>query len=126
MTLAKRSIRFSALLAVLPLTLAAALPMHLELVDSYPKEEQVLTESPAEIWLRFSVAPDMEQTSFSVRGPDGSVELGTIAVGDASEVIRATVTGELGAGEYTLSWVGAPPDDHAVRGRYTFTVAAAR
>lgn len=126
MTIAKRSIRLSALLAVLPLALAAAVPMHLELVDSYPEEAQVLTDSPAEIWLRFSVAPDMEQTSFSVRGPDGSVDLGEIAAGDEAEVIRATVVGELEAGEYTLSWVGAPPDDHAVRGRYTFSVAAAR
>ncbi len=107
-----------------PLLLTGSAALHLELVDSYPEAEQVLEESPPEIWLQFSVQPDMEQTSFSVRGPAGAVELGEIVTGDSPEVIKAPVATSLAAGEYTLSWVGAPMDDHPVRGRYTFQVAA--
>ena len=108
---------------VLPLVLAASRPPHLELVDSHPKAEETVSGSPGEIWLRFSVEPDREQTSFSVRGPDGNVALGTVRVGDEPEVIRASVEAPLTPGEYTLSWVGAPADDHPVRGRFGFTVA---
>lgn len=119
--------KISALAALaLPLLLAASAPLHLELVDSHPKADAVVEEPPTEIWLRFSVEPDMEQTSFSVRGPSGAVELGEIAKGEGPEVIRAALVEPMGDGEYTLSWVGAPADDHPVRGRYTFTIATLR
>ena len=110
----------------LPFLAAGTSVFHLELVDSHPQAEEVLDASPSEIWLQFSAEPDMEQTSFSVRGPDGGVELGDIVVGDTPETIKAPVAGSLAPGTYTLSWVGAPMDDHPVRGRYTFEVAAAR
>lgn len=118
--------RTALMVLALPLFLVASTPLHLDLVDSFPKEDQVLSESPTEMWLKFSVQPDMEQTSFSVRGADARVELGEIVVGESPEIIHAVVEGELAAGEYTLSWVGAPMDDHAVRGRFTFTVQAQR
>jgi len=101
-------------------------PYHLELTASFPEADQVLTEAPTVIWLQFSVTPDMERSSFSVRGAAGNVELGDIAVGDSVNVLRAEVSGAMPAGDYTLSWVGAPLDDHAVRGRYSFSVSAAR
>lgn len=110
----------------LPFLAAGTGAFHLELVDSHPEAEQVLEASPSEIWLQFSVEPDMSQTSFSVRGPDGNVELGDIVAGDAPEIIEAPVAASLAPGTYTLSWVGAPMDDHPVRGRYTFEVAAQR
>jgi len=113
-----------AVLALAP-ALVASRALHLELVDSHPKADAVV-ETPSEIWLKFSVAPDLEQTSFSVRGAAGNVELGEIAVGESAEVIRARVAQPLADGEYLLSWVGAPADDHPVRGRYAFTVQAAR
>lgn len=108
----------------LPFLAAGTGVFHLELVDSHPEAEQVLEASPSEIWLQFSVEPDMSQTSFSVRGPDGNVELGDVVAGDAPEIIKAPVAASLAPGTYTLSWVGAPMDDHPVRGRYTFEVAA--
>jgi len=97
-------------------------PFHIELNASYPEVDQVLGEAPTEMWLEFSVAPDMERSSFSVRGAEGSVELGEISAGDSPKIIRAGVEGELEPGDYTVSWVAAPMDDHAVRGRFTFTV----
>ena len=99
---------------------------HLELTDSFPKADEVLKSSPGEMWLEFSVVPDLARTSFSVRGPAGKVELGAIAVGDSPKTVRAKVTAPLPDGEYTLSWVGAPMRDHTVRGRYSFTVAVGR
>lgn len=116
----------AAIALALPFLAAGTGAFHLELVDSHPEAEQVLEASPSEIWLQFSVEPDMSQTSFSVRGPDGNVELGDIVAGDAPEIIEAPVAASLAPGTYTLSWVGAPMDDHPVRGRYTFEVAAQR
>ncbi len=121
----KRSLMAAVALA-LPFLAAGTALFHLELVASYPEAEEVLQASPNEIWLQFSVQPDMEQTSFSVRGAAGRVELGDIVAGDSPEIIKAPVAGTLAPGTYTLSWVGAPMDDHPVRGRYTFEVAAAR
>jgi len=80
------------------LALAAAVVLvgwtafHLELNASYPEADADLGEAPTEIWLRFSVEPDMERSSFSVRGPEGRVALGDISVGEEPEVIRALTT----------------------------------
>lgn len=95
---------------------------HLDIVDSYPKPDQTLEGPPAEVWLEFSTAPDQMRSSFSVRGPAGAVELGAVAAGATPKILRADVKGPLAPGSYTVSWVGAPPGDHAVRGRFAFTV----
>jgi methionine-rich copper-binding protein CopC len=108
------------------LILGAWTTFHLDLVDSLPKEDQVLEEAPEVVWLEFSAAPDMSRSSFSIRGPEGGVELGEMEAGDEEEVIRARVVGEMPAGTYTLSWVGAPIDDHTVRGRFDFTIESAQ
>jgi methionine-rich copper-binding protein CopC len=108
------------------LILGAWTTFHLDLVDSLPKEDQVLEEAPEVVWLEFSAVPDMSRSSFSIRGPEGGVELGEMEAGDEEEVIRARVVGEMPAGTYTLSWVGAPIDDHTVRGRFDFTIESAQ
>lgn len=118
-------LRSSAALAASALLLGWT-AFHLELNASFPQADAVLGEAPSEIWLEFSVAPDMERSSFSVRGPGGPVELGAIAAGERPEVIKAAVKGAMPAGGYTVSWVGAPPEDHTVRGRFSFSVGAAR
>ena len=97
---------------------------HIELNASFPDEDQALTEAPEEVWLEFSVPVDMERSSFSIRGEDGSVDLAEISAGDSPEFLRADVDGSLAAGTYTVSWVAAPLDDHAVRGRFKFSVQA--
>lgn len=106
--------------------LAGWVPFHLELNASFPEADAVVTEAPTEIWLEFSVAPDMGRTSFSVRGPDGNVELGAVTAGGKPEVVKAAVKGAMPAGSYTVSWAGAPLNDHVVRGRFAFTVQAAQ
>ena len=117
--------RWIAALATIPVLMAAS-AFHLELMESYPDEDQVLEESPSEIWLRFSGPPNLEETSFSVRGATGRVQLSDIVAGEEAEVIRASVAEPLEDGEYALSWVAAPEGDHAVRGRYSFTVETGR
>ena len=111
-----------------PLLLVAWTAFHLELTASHPEADAVLEEAPTEVWLQFSVVPDGARTSFSVRGPEGSVSLGDITQGegDDAKVMRAEVTGPMPPGSYTVSWVGATPDDHTVRGRFSFSVAEAR
>lgn len=114
--------RMTLAVAGLPLLLLAATPFHLDLLDSFPDEEEVLTEAPETVWLEFSGPPDMSRSSFSVRGPDGAVSLGEIQVGEQPEVIQANVQGAMPPGTYTVAWVAAPMDDHAVRGRFEFSV----
>jgi methionine-rich copper-binding protein CopC len=99
--------------------------LHLELVDSRPKEDEVVTEPPVEIWLRFSQPPDVEQSGISVRGPGGAVGLDEVTLADSLS-LAAKILDSLESGEYTVSWRAAPHDDHAVRGRYNFTVESSR
>jgi len=94
---------------------------HLDLVDSRPKADQVVTESPTEIWLRFNQAPDLAQSGISLMGPGGAERLEDVALAD-SVSLSSKVVDALEPGEYTVSWRAAPHDDHAVRGRYRFTV----
>ena len=104
--------------------LASARPMHLTLVDSRPRDDAVVTEPPTQIWLRFNEPVDLARCGISVRGPGGGVRLGPVALDD-SVSITAAVLESLEPGEYTVSWLAAAPDDHPVRGRYSFTVEAA-
>ena len=119
-------IRSAALIALAVASSVAWTRFHLEIVASFPDEDEVVAEAPETIWIEFTAAPDLEQTSFAVRGPEGLVQLGDMAVGEKPEVVQARVTGPMPAGTYTVSWVGAPADDHPVRGRYDFSVGAGR
>lgn len=117
--------RLAATLA-LALPLLGSSPVHLELTASFPKADAELATAPSEIWLEFSVEPDLAQSGFLVQGPGGFVELGEIQVGDNPETLSATVRGAMPEGEYRVSWTAAPVDDHSVRGRFSFTVRGAR
>lgn len=108
------------------LPLLGASAMHLELTASFPEADAEVDTAPSEIWLEFSAKPDLEQSGFLLRGPDGFVELGEIQVGENEETIEAAVEGAMPDGEYRVSWTAAPVDDHSVRGRYSFTIRQAR
>lgn len=108
------------------LSLLGATTVHLELTASFPRADAELETAPSEIWLEFSAEPDLEQTGFLVRGPDGFLELGEIQVGENPETIQAAVNDAMPRGDYQVSWTAAPVDDHSVRGRFSFTVGEAR
>ncbi len=76
--------------------------------------------------MEFTQAPDTAQSSFTVEGPDGPLLLGAIHLGQNAETLVAAVEGPMPAGSYTVSWIGAPVDDHSVQGRYFFSVGATR
>jgi len=120
--------RFAGALAALPFFLGAWTVFHIELADSFPKEEQTLSEAPTEIWLKFSVVPDTATSTFTVRGPAGGVALDTIRWNPESDdkVLKATVEGEIPPGDYIISWVAAPVGDHGGRGRIPFTISGGR
>lgn len=108
-------------LIAVSLLLSGASYLHLELVDSRPKEDEVVTEPPVEIWLRFSQPPDVQQSGISVSGPGGAVRLDNVTLADSLS-LSAKIFDSLESGEYTVSWRAAPHHDHAVRGRYRFNV----
>ena len=56
---------------------------------------------------------------------DGSVKLGAAAGAEDPKVLVVPILDPLGPGTYTVSWTAAPLEDHGVRGRFRFTVAAA-
>ena len=101
--------------------LIGASSFHLTLIDSKPREDAVVAESPSEIWLRFNQALDVTKCGIGVRGPNGTVELAKVTLTD-SVSMSAEIPTPLPPGEYTVSWLGTPLADHAVRGRYKFTV----
>ena len=101
--------------------LIGASSFHLTLIDSKPREDAVVAESPSEIWLRFNEALDVTKCGIGVRGPNGTVELAKVTLTD-SVSMSAEIPTPLPPGEYTVSWLGTPLADHAVRGRYKFTV----
>ena len=115
--------RFGMTLALVAtsLTLSGATYVHLTLVDSRPKEASVIAESPSEIWLRFNQRLDISKSSIAVRGPGGAVELEKPLAPD-SLALSAKLLESLAPGDYTFSWLATPYEDHAVRGRYKFTV----
>lgn len=102
--------------------LVGSVRFHLDLVDSRPKENSTVAESPGEIWLLFNNVPIAEQSGISLRGPAGSIRLGPATVSD-SLALSVSVTETLGPGEYTVSWLASAADEHTVRGRYKFTVS---
>lgn len=107
------------------LLLGAWTAFHIDLRASFPAADQVLEGPPQEIWLEFSTTPDTARSTFSVRGPAGGVQLDTIRwnAEDEPAVLRAEVMGEMPPGDYLISWVAAPVDDHGGRGRISFSIA---
>jgi methionine-rich copper-binding protein CopC len=101
--------------------MVAAGSFHLTLVDSRPRQDAVVAESPPEIWLLFNEPPDLSRCGISVRGPAGTVELAPLEAPD-SLAISAKIRGELAPGEYTVAWLATSLDDHSIRGRYRFTI----
>ena len=104
---------------------AAAPPLHIELVASAPAADSTVTQSPDELRLWFSAPLDVARSGAGLRGPDGSVKLGAAAGAEDPKVLVVPILDPLGPGTYTVSWTAAPLEDHGVRGRFRFTVAAA-
>ncbi len=119
-------LRMQVLLAGLTLT---ATPVgtvkHIELVESFPTADTVLTSSPGELVLTFNADLDMARSAVTLRGPGGGVKLSEVRQTDDPRVFRVEIDADLEAGSYLVSWTAAPVDDHGGRGRFRFEVSAA-
>ena len=93
---------------------------HLELVDSRPKQDEVVNQAPSEVWLRFDKAVDLEHCGIALLGSSGMVTLEDVVLVDSTSV-SAKIVGALEPGDYIVSWRAAPIGDHGIRGRYEFT-----
>ena len=95
---------------------------HIELVQSFPAADTVLTDTPGELALTFSADLDMARSAVTLRGPGGGVNLSDVQQTDDPRTFRVEIEAELEAGNYLVSWTAAPVDDHGGRGRYRFEV----
>lgn len=101
--------------------------LHLELSKSAPEADQVLSESPTQVVLWFTQAPQMAGTSVRVV-PAGSEPLDlpdATAREDDGSVIELDLTQPLAEGAYQVVWRAMADDGHVVRGDFAFTVGAA-
>lgn len=94
---------------------------HLALRRSDPDSTSRLEVPPAAIRLWFTQRPQLAFSRVTLVGPSGDVALGTLAV-DSGNVLTASVTTRLPAGEYVVRWQTASADAHPIRGRFAFVV----
>ncbi len=100
-------------------------PLHLELRATEPVADTTLAESPDEIRLYFSEAPQMEGTS--VRLADANEELVPTTAAEADEEDPRQLfimPGEEGLqpGSYTVHWRVIAQDGHAQNGTFGFSI----
>lgn len=117
-----------ALSIVLALSLLAvgsvAAAWHLDLTDSYPKADQVLSEPPDAIRLWFNEIPELSLASIRLEGANSTIETGKPRATDDPKSFQADVLAQLEPGAYRVIWRAAGSDGHAIRGRYAFEVSA--
>ena len=99
---------------------------HLELLNSYPKKDQVVGTAPVDISLIFSESADSAKTSIALAGPAGAIPMGPIRLQDEGLVVLAKVDGPMPSGSYTVSWSAAAPDQDPIKGTFRFTVRGDR
>jgi copper resistance protein C len=109
-------------------SLAAAMPAserHFALSRSAP-EAGTSVESPSEVRLWFTEAPESGTTQIRVVGADeAGVHVADIAQDpDDDRSFAVELHGTLTPGTYTVAWRGMGADGHVVREEFEFTVVA--
>ena len=112
-------------LSCLAVVSMAASYWHRDLLDSFPKADQVLTESPDTVRFWFNQEPDLPLAAASIDGPAGSVKMGKAQKTDDPMSFKVDVLEELATGSYRIVWRAAGSDGHAIRGRYNFELRVA-
>ncbi len=97
--------------------------------DSFPTPGALLTESPKEIKLVFSVEPgglNPEQSLFWLvkQGPDEVVAIGKVDLNVAERnVLKADLKEKLASGVYLVKWIAVSAQDQGfAEGSYSFAV----
>ena len=112
----------SLLFGILPPGRATANAPHLSLAESWPKADEELAESPEEVRLRFTEAPQMNGTSLRLRPMDADpLDIGkTIATAEDDKIVVASIPMRLEYGTYEVLWRAMARDGHVVRGDFQF------
>jgi copper transport protein len=96
---------------------------HAELLSSFPGNQELLVEAPAEIALQFTESVDPIEPGIRLVDADGNeVELGALSQTAGTDRMRAAVPTTLDDGTYVVAWQAVSADSHRVRGSFTFSV----
>ena len=100
----------------------AGFALHMRLVKSFPAEDQMVHQAPADIQLWFSQVPELALTKVRLLGPeDVTVTVAKAVATDDVKSVKLAVVDSLPEGTYSVTWQTASPDGHKVRGEYAFT-----
>ncbi|WP_439659518.1 copper resistance CopC family protein [Lentzea sp. HUAS TT2] len=112
------------LLPIFLLSFLATAPLasaHTQLISSDPKDGAEVTAPPQQITLTFNEPVQVDQTTVTITGADGTAwTVGQITGKDATLLVPVTPAGP--AGLYTLNFKIGSADDHAVTGAMKFTM----
>ena len=121
---AKRKARL--ILAVIALVTWASPSVmgHAMLVRSQPPAKAVLKEPPKNVQLWFSEELEVQFSSIVVTDQNGKrVDRNDTSPIDTKKTIQVSLE-DLAGGTYTVDWKALATDQHTMKGKFTFTVAA--
>jgi len=98
---------------------------HLRLVRTTPAADTTVAESPAEIRLFFSEAPQMRGTSVRLADASENLVASSDAAADAEDARQVWIAPDapLAPGRYTVHWRVIAEDGHTQRGSFSFRVS---
>ncbi len=97
---------------------------HAKLIRSQPKAKEMLSQAPKLVELWFSEELEPGLNTIEVRDQQGNrVDRGQVGLTEGNKKVQVEL-GELGPGVYTVGWKSLSADQHAIRGRFTFSVVA--
>ena len=122
----RRTTAFAITLSIVAIGLLAGgttASAHAELLSSFPGNQELLVESPAEIALQFTEGVDPIEPGIRLVDAAGNdVEIGAVSQAAGAERMRASVPTTLDDGTYVVAWQAVSADSHRVRGSFTFSV----
>lgn len=114
-----RTIAALLFLAFMPVLASA----HAKLLRSQPKANETLSQPPKliELWFTEELEPGLN--TIEAKDQQGNrVDRGPVTLAEGNKKAQIEL-GELNSGVYTVVWKSLSADQHAIRGRFTFTVA---
>jgi putative copper export protein/methionine-rich copper-binding protein CopC len=97
---------------------------HTGLQSASPGDGDHLSVAPHELRLTFTEAVELALARLALTGPDGAVEVASLALHpDSATVLVGAIRGPLVGGTYTVNWQITGADGHPVRGEYSFVIA---
>jgi methionine-rich copper-binding protein CopC len=96
---------------------------HAQLIDAYPKANQLLNASPTQFKLNFSdILIDLGPSSNWLKVEDSAGELVSSEASLRGSELTASPIKSLQPGKYQLSWRVLSEDGHPIQGSYVFTI----